>query len=145
MTVKKLTETKQESEKVATTPSVDNFPSVRKGDKGGFVTLVQTNLMNRGYDIGKEGVDGKFGEKTLKALKEFQKDTGMPVPNGIVGPKTWERLMKSNVVKVRPAEPKPVQQQASSGGVRVVIEGLSRYQADLLIKLLQGHTECRII
>ncbi|MBR4767581.1 MAG: peptidoglycan-binding protein [Lachnospiraceae bacterium] len=123
-------------------PTMTTFPTVKKGDSNGYVTLLQTNLQNRGYYSGK--VDGKFGDKTEKAVLEFQKDLKKPL-NGSVGPKTWEALQKSNVVKVSEKKETPSQVQPSSTGVKILIEGLSRYQADLLVKLLSGHTECRIL
>jgi peptidoglycan hydrolase-like protein with peptidoglycan-binding domain len=38
--------------------------------------------------------DGAFGQKTEGAVKTFQRDKGL-VADGVVGPKTWERLLKS--------------------------------------------------
>lgn len=38
------------------------------------------------------GTDGKFGPKTKAAVKEFQKQNGL-TPDGIVGPKTREKLV----------------------------------------------------
>lgn len=36
-------------------------------------------------------VDGRFGPSTEAKLRQFQRDHGL-VPDGIVGPKTWEKL-----------------------------------------------------
>jgi peptidoglycan hydrolase-like protein with peptidoglycan-binding domain len=38
--------------------------------------------------------DGYFGSQTEAALREFQRTHGL-VPDGIVGPKTWEKLDQS--------------------------------------------------
>ena len=143
---------KSSEEKLPPLPEMKNFPSVKKGSKEtGYITLLQTNLKNRGYYDGK--VDGKFGPKTEQAVMDFQKDLGKPI-SGSVGPKTWEQLEKSTVVRIKqPVQPLPTdpvmtyqkQEPASNQGCRVLIEGLTRYQADLLIKLLQGHTDCRIL
>lgn len=66
-------------------------PTLRRGSKGEYVTLLQTMLVNRGYDIGSSGVDGDFGKATEKAVKSFQKASGL-VDDGIVGEKTWAAL-----------------------------------------------------
>ena len=143
---------KPTEEKLPPLPEMKNFPSVKKGSKEtGYITLLQTNLKNRGYYDGK--VDGKFGSKTEQAVMDFQKDLGKPI-SGSVGPKTWEQLEKSTIARIKqPVQPLPTdpvithqgQEPVSNQGCRVLIEGLTRYQADLLIKLLQGHTDCRIL
>jgi len=79
-------------------PSADR-PTIRKGDKGVYVTLAQTELKNKGYDLGKWGVDGDFGSATESAVKAFQKDCGL-TPDGIVGKKTWEALDSATPVKL---------------------------------------------
>lgn len=66
-------------------------PTLRKGDKGEYVTLAQTELMQKGYDLGKWGADGSFGAATEAAVKSFQKDNGL-AQDGIIGEKTWAAL-----------------------------------------------------
>lgn len=78
------------------TPSTDK-PTLRKGDKGEYVTLMQTELIQKGYPCGDTGADGKFGTQTEKALKRFQKDSGL-VEDGICGQKTWEALSEETVL-----------------------------------------------
>lgn len=76
------------------TPPTDTtvkLPTIRKGSKGSYVTLLQTTLINKGYKLPKYGADGSFGNETLAAVKQFQKDRGLVV-DGIVGPKTWSAL-----------------------------------------------------
>lgn len=168
---------------VAKMPEMKDFPSCRIGDKNGYVTLIQTNLENRGYDIGPKGVDGVYGERTKAAVKEFQKDIGMPVPNGAVGPKTWAALQESKVSRLpaRKEEParmpepelKPVVQpqyaydtvtgkveeipqapvrpkivpppMPATSTVRVLVEGLTKFQAEVLVKMLGGGVSARIL
>ena len=72
-------------------PDPGKKPILRKGDSGPYVTLAQTQLIQRGYDLGSYGADGKFGNATEKAVKQFQQDWGLSV-DGIIGPKTWEML-----------------------------------------------------
>ncbi len=43
-----------------------------KGDTGPKVTTIQQGLIKLGYDLGKYGADGKFGNDTDAALKKFQ-------------------------------------------------------------------------
>lgn len=71
-------------------PSGDK-PILRKGDKGPYVTLLQTALINRGYSMPKYGADGSFGNETLSAVEAFQRDNGLPV-DGVVGKATWDAL-----------------------------------------------------
>ena len=70
-------------------------PTLKKGSRGVFVTLLQTMLVNRGYDVGTSGIDGVFGQATEKAVKSFQKAAGLAA-DGIVGRLTWEALDEQN-------------------------------------------------
>ena len=53
---------------------------------------IQTALKNAGFDPG--SLDGKVGPRTRQAIKDFQKSKGL-VPDGVVGPKTWNLLGKN--------------------------------------------------
>ena len=79
-------------------PEPTTKPTLRKGDSGTYVTLLQTELIQRGYDCGKAGADGKFGSGTLAAVKSFQSDNGLE-PDGVVGSKTWTALDSSEPVR----------------------------------------------
>jgi hypothetical protein len=72
-------------------PDPGKKPTLRKGDSGPYVTLAQTELLQRGYDLGSWGADGKFGNATETAVKQFQKDWDLTA-DGIIGPKTWAML-----------------------------------------------------
>ena len=72
------------------------FPTLRKGSKGEYVTLLQTKLIQNGYDLSPYGADGAFGNKTLEAVKQYQRDHGLSV-DGVVGAKTWEAILDSGV------------------------------------------------
>lgn len=63
--------------------------TLRNGDRGEEVKLLQKLLIKKACDPGL--VDGIFGTKTEKAVKEFQKKAGITV-DGIVGPVTWSKL-----------------------------------------------------
>jgi peptidoglycan hydrolase-like protein with peptidoglycan-binding domain len=58
-------------------------PTLRRGDAGALVTVVQVKL-----DVVPAG---PFGPRTEAAVREFQRRIGF-VPDGIVGPKTWGAL-----------------------------------------------------
>lgn len=71
-------------------PTTDK-PTLRRGSSGEYVTLLQTQLIQRGYDLQPYGADGKFGTKTENAVKAFQKDNGLTA-DGICGKNTWSAL-----------------------------------------------------
>lgn len=104
-------------------PEPDKKPTIRKGDSGPYVTLAQTELIQRGYDLGSYGADGKFGAKTEAAVKAFQRDWGLAV-DGVIGPKTWA-MLDSTPVKVL---------------YSVTIPHMSLADAEALVKLYPGST-----
>ena len=72
----------------------EDYPTLKRGSKGRWVTLLQTKLISQGYSCGSTGADGDFGANTEKAVKEFQKEhdgqNGKALKvDGIVGPETW--------------------------------------------------------
>lgn len=69
----------------------DKLPTLQRGDKGSYVTLAQTKLINAGYSCGPDGADGDFGKNTEKAVIAFQKDWNLE-PDGIIGQRTWAQL-----------------------------------------------------
>lgn len=108
------------------TPGTDK-PTLRRGDKGPYVTLAQTELIQKGYSCGSFGADGEFGKATETAVKEFQRDhkdeNGKPLTvDGVIGPKTWYALDG--------AEP--------ATKYTVTIHGLTESQADALVKQYPG-------
>ena len=56
-----------------------------------YVRQVQQLLVDRGYDIGPDGVDGILGAKTHFAIMAFQNASGLVV-DGIPGPQTMAAL-----------------------------------------------------
>ena len=65
--------------------------TLRKGARGDDVVYLQTRLIQLDYDLSPYGADGSFGNKTLAAVKDFQRDHGLSV-DGVVGPATWAAL-----------------------------------------------------
>lgn len=74
----------------------DSF-SERRGSHGirynKHVELFQRELRQRGWTI---GVDGKFGEKTGRVVRAFQKQKKLKV-DGHVGPITWKAIWEAPV------------------------------------------------
>lgn len=93
---------KYDAEDVAETKPVEQSPvtihySVRlprleKGSKGDSVKALQILLIGNKCSCGKCGADGDFGGDTLAALVKFQRSKGLD-DDGIVGPKTWAKLL----------------------------------------------------
>ena len=108
----------KETEPVASTPTTEKRPTLRKGNKNIYVKQVQEKLLALGYSLGICGVDGDFGNATEAAVKQFQKDHGLVV-DGVVGAKTYAALDAA-----KPGEkPKTY---------RVTIEHLDKTQAEEL-------------
>ena len=81
------------------------YPVVRQGSKGVYVCNLQDALNTIGsYSI---GVDGIFGQKTLDAVRAFQRTNGL-FADGIVGCSTWTELTKQANNYFRRAYPIPV-------------------------------------
>jgi N-acetylmuramoyl-L-alanine amidase len=59
--------------------------------RGDDVAELQRRLCNLGFDTGR--VDGIFGDATVRALGEFQRNAGLPV-DGIVGGATLHELLR---------------------------------------------------
>ncbi len=62
-------------------------PTLRKGDRNEYVRAWQTYLQMNGYDVGRSGADGVFGNDTEKAVMRYQQDH--QIESGYIGPKTW--------------------------------------------------------
>lgn len=105
------------------TPAPATKPTLRRGSKGEYVTLAQTELIQKGYDCGSFGADGQFGAATEKAVRAFQKDAGLTV-DGVIGKNTWAALDA--------AEP--------ATKYTVTISHLSKSQADALVRQYPGST-----
>lgn len=68
------------------------LPMLQQGSSGKAVRALQTLLKDKfHYSL---DVDGDFGPITTKKVKAFQKARGIG-QDGVVGPKTWDRLINS--------------------------------------------------
>ena len=80
--------------------AVNNTPKLRRGNRGGAVTNLQSLLNKAGANISE---DGKFGRGTYNAVRDFQSAAGIGV-DGVVGPRTWNKL-NSGKVEIATATP----------------------------------------
>ncbi|WP_181186265.1 peptidoglycan recognition protein family protein [Alkalicoccus urumqiensis] len=64
---------------------------LRNGDRGEEVTLLQRSLIQSGTALSVFGADGVFGKETERAVKQFQRTTGLQV-DGLCGPRTLAAL-----------------------------------------------------
>jgi peptidoglycan hydrolase-like protein with peptidoglycan-binding domain len=68
--------------------------NLRRGSTGSDVSGLQQMLIDKGYDLGDTGADGKFGPRTAAAVKQFQTDFGLQV-DGIAGDQTMSALNRA--------------------------------------------------
>lgn len=73
-------------------PAVDPTarPILKKGDHNEYVRSWQRFLISNGYDCGKSGSDGIFGNDTEKAVVRYQQDH--QIESGYIGPQTWATI-----------------------------------------------------
>ena len=69
-----------------------NMKTLKKGAKGAQVAALQALLIGYGYDLGRHGADGDFGDKTDAALRKYQAANSL-TEDGKAGPKTWAKLL----------------------------------------------------
>jgi len=87
-------------------------PFLQENDEGDDVISLQLRLADLGYYNYK--ITNFFGEYTERALKDFQKENGLPT-DGVLGEET-SRVLFSNAAKRRPVEEvKKVSSSSSSG------------------------------
>lgn len=78
------------------------FPSVRD---------VQNRLIARGYSVGPNGADGRFGNDSDAGVRRFQAFNGL-VKDGVVGKDTWAKLQVSTTAPHPAAKPGSAQAMA---------------------------------
>ena len=80
------------SETLSKTPTI----STSTGWNHKAVKPLQVYLKSLGYDLGKCGVDGKFGKDMKACIKKYQRDNSLSIVDGIVTAKkyTWKKLLK---------------------------------------------------
>src|SRR5437899_1852251 len=69
--------------------------AIKLGQRSAAVRDVQRRLLTLGYKIDAVEIDGRFGETTLAAVRDFQERRGLVV-DGLVGDETWRELVEAS-------------------------------------------------
>ncbi|AAU85106.1 endolysin [Bacillus phage BCASJ1c] len=74
-------------------PSITEWTGqvLRHGERGPLVRSLQEQLIDKGFDLGRYGADGVFGDITRNAVRDFQRAAGIAV-DGVPGPQTFRAL-----------------------------------------------------
>ena len=72
--------------------TITGLPTLKNGSKGAPVKALQILLKGHKLSLGIWGVDSDFGSATEAAVRKFQAENGLEV-DGVVGPKTWAKLL----------------------------------------------------
>ena len=81
---------------------------LKNGTEGNDVKELQSSLISLGYDLGRWGADGDFGDQTEIAVKHFQRDHGLDA-TGVFNAKCLKELEEALVALAKPTEnPKKV-------------------------------------
>jgi hypothetical protein len=70
-----------------------DYPTLKRGDSGGYVKKAQEALNRSGVTSKTLEVDGRFGADTDGRTREFQSSNGL-VSDGMIGQATWPVLMR---------------------------------------------------
>lgn len=117
--------------------------TLKKGSKGEDVKKLQKRLNELGYDVGKP--DGSFGNKTAKAVEDFQNANGLPT-NGEVDGKTWTMIFdeKSDADTTQQEGALPLEGDgwtvSDDGALGLKISGMDKYD-----NLYIFHTTLRVM
>ena len=110
------------------TPSPSpTYPTIRQGARGEIVVQLQSFLASLGSTL---QIDGIFGSGTASAVRAFQKKYGLTV-DGIVGPKTWAKLIEL-AGNVKP--PEPAKDEDKKGEYTITISFITKEEVDELLK-----------
>jgi peptidoglycan hydrolase-like protein with peptidoglycan-binding domain len=77
---------------------------MKLNDSGSNVKILQQRLRDLGYFSKNGGITGNFGQKTLDAVKWFQRNKGL-IPDGIVGSQTLAALGLPTTSSYNPNNP----------------------------------------
>jgi hypothetical protein len=88
------------SKRVARVPGYRAYSGhvpLEKGDRGDQVVWLQQHLIAAGYSMQPTGI---FNDATYRAVRRFQARRGLGA-DGVVGTRTWNRLMRIRPVRVK--------------------------------------------
>lgn len=71
------------------------LPTLKYGDKGLHVKIMQTALIGKGFSCGWMGADGWFGDQSKIALHEWQKKNGIEDKEVKCDAASWEKLLEA--------------------------------------------------
>ena len=97
-TLKKLAGSCKAANRVTPTPAPAGTVTLREGDEGENVYILQAYLFELGYYTGR--IDGRFSAETTEAVKAFQRSNGLTA-DGIAGKSTQSKLKSGSAI---PAE-----------------------------------------
>ena len=66
--------------------------TIRQGSIGAGVELAQYELSRVLILSGSQDVDGRFGPRTARAVRDYQQQKGLAA-DGVVGPRTWTAML----------------------------------------------------
>ena len=107
--------------------------TLKPGDDGELVRRLQQTLVGMGYDLGRGGADGKYGDRTRKAIISFQGTHGLP-GTGVADPATISSLSLDpdtleDMIEMDEEEPSDQPNELTDDAARV-IEDFADTQAD---------------
>lgn len=71
------------------------LPTLKYGDKGLHVKIMQTALIGKGFSCGWMGADGWFGEQSKIALHKFMKANGIEAKEPVCDATVWKILLEA--------------------------------------------------
>ena len=122
-TLKKLAGSCKAATRVTPTPAPSGIVTLREGDSGENVYILQARLFELGYYSGR--IDGRYTAETTDAVKAFQRANGLAV-DGIAGRGTQRALESGGVVYAPPYnEYNEVEEPENNNGLPQAPERLS--------------------
>jgi peptidoglycan hydrolase-like protein with peptidoglycan-binding domain len=97
--------------------------TLRINSRGSQVSKLQAELKAAGISPGK--IDGHFGRGTLAAVKKYQAKYRLGV-DGVVGPRTWNKLLTDGKVPGKATAAKPVASAPRGTSVMGYVNGSAR-------------------
>jgi murein L,D-transpeptidase YcbB/YkuD len=88
---------------------VDTHPTVKRGYRGDSIVWLQQHLIGAGLRVPATGI---FGKQTYRAVRRFQDDRNLRV-DGVVGNRTWNRLLRVKPVRVKWSAPRAASARTS--------------------------------